>query len=53
MTARRLQFLRRFDVVTSQVAEDALLSLFATRAEIVESITFDSERLEGSGFAAS
>jgi condensin complex subunit 3 len=41
----RFQFLRRFDVVSSQVAEDALLSLFATRAEIVESITFDGEKM--------
>ena len=39
----RLQFLRRFDVISSQVAEDALLSLFATRAEIVESINFNGE----------
>ncbi|KAJ9103123.1 hypothetical protein QFC21_002545 [Naganishia friedmannii] len=37
-----LEFLRRFDVVSSQVAEDALLSLFVTRKEIVESIAFDA-----------
>jgi condensin complex subunit 3 len=35
------QFLRRFDVVSSQVAEDALLSLFVTRKEIVDGIAFD------------
>ncbi|KAI5451535.1 chromosome condensation complex Condensin, subunit G [Naganishia albida] len=38
-----LEFLRRFDVVSSQVAEDALLSLFVTRKEIVEGIAFDAD----------
>ncbi|KLT44848.1 hypothetical protein CC85DRAFT_295396 [Cutaneotrichosporon oleaginosum] len=38
-----LQFLNRFDVVSSEVAEEALLSLFVTRPETLESIDFPDE----------
>lgn len=34
------QFLNRFDVVSSEVAEEALLSVFVTRPEVFESIEF-------------
>jgi condensin complex subunit 3 len=37
------QFLSRFDVVSSMVAEDALSSLFTTRQEVYHSIEFDGE----------
>ncbi|KAL7422917.1 chromosome condensation complex Condensin, subunit G [Cryptotrichosporon argae] len=36
-----LEFLGRFDVVSSQVAEDALASIFVTRPEVFESVEFD------------
>ena len=35
-----MQFLARFDVVTSQVAEEALLSVFVTRPEVLDSMEF-------------
>lgn len=34
------QFLGRFDVVTSQVAEEALLSVFVTRPEVLDAVEF-------------
>lgn len=36
--------------MSSQVAEDALLSLFVTRKEIVESIVFDGKLYSKGGF---
>jgi condensin complex subunit 3 len=36
-----IQFLSRLDVVNSQVAEDALLSVFTTRPEIFDQVDFD------------
>lgn len=37
------QFLSRLDVVNSQVAEDALLSVFTTRPEIFDQVDFDGK----------
>ncbi|WVQ95614.1 hypothetical protein IAU59_002712 [Kwoniella sp. CBS 9459] len=36
-----LEFVSRFDVVSSQVAEDALVSVFVTRPETLDAIEFD------------
>lgn len=38
-----VQFLNRFDVVSSEVAEEALLSIFVTRPECLDSIDFPDE----------
>ncbi|BEI81457.1 hypothetical protein CcaverHIS002_0206170 [Cutaneotrichosporon cavernicola] len=38
-----LEFLNRFDVVSGEVAEEALLSLFVTRPETLENIDFPDE----------
>lgn len=38
-----VQFLTRFDVVSSEVAEDALLSIFVTRSEVFEHVEFGDE----------
>jgi condensin complex subunit 3 len=37
------QFLDRFDVVSSEVAEEALLSLFVTRPDVFETVEFGDE----------
>lgn len=37
------QFLARFDVVTSEEAEKALLSTFATRPDFLDSVDLDGE----------
>lgn len=34
------QFLTRFDVIGGRVAEDALLSIFVTRSEVLDSLAF-------------
>lgn len=39
------QFLSRFDVMSSQVAEDALMSIFVTRPEVLQDIEFEGEYL--------
>ncbi|OXC68612.1 hypothetical protein AYX13_02817 [Cryptococcus neoformans] len=36
-----LEFLSRFDVMSSQVAEDALMSIFVTRPEVLQDIEFE------------
>ncbi|OCF43623.1 condensin complex subunit 3 [Kwoniella heveanensis CBS 569] len=36
-----LEFVSRFDVVSSQVAEDALVSVFVTRPETLDTVEFD------------
>ncbi|WWD20683.1 hypothetical protein CI109_105159 [Kwoniella shandongensis] len=36
-----VEFLSRFDVVSSQVAEEALISVFVTRPEVFQSVEFD------------
>ncbi|WWC92262.1 uncharacterized protein L201_007216 [Kwoniella dendrophila CBS 6074] len=38
-----IEFLSRFDVVSSQVAEEALISVFVTRSEILDTIEFNDE----------
>ncbi|WVO20456.1 uncharacterized protein IAS62_001753 [Cryptococcus decagattii] len=38
-----LEFLSRFDVISSQVAEDALMSIFVTRPELLQGIEFEDE----------
>jgi condensin complex subunit 3 len=38
-----VQFLGRFDITTSQVAEEALLSIFVTRSEVLDTIELDGE----------
>ncbi|OCF54753.1 condensin complex subunit 3 [Kwoniella mangroviensis CBS 10435] len=38
-----IEFLSRFDVVSSQVAEDALISVFVTRPEILDIVEFNDE----------
>ncbi|AAW41180.1 mitotic chromosome condensation-related protein, putative [Cryptococcus deneoformans JEC21] len=38
-----LEFLSRFDVTSSQVAEDALMSIFVTRPEVLQGIEFEDE----------
>ncbi|OXB39504.1 hypothetical protein LQV05_000649 [Cryptococcus neoformans] len=38
-----LEFLSRFDVMSSQVAEDALMSIFVTRPEVLQDIEFEDE----------
>ncbi|WWC72552.1 uncharacterized protein I206_106514 [Kwoniella pini CBS 10737] len=38
-----IEFLSRFDVVSSQVAEEALISVFVTRPEILDTIEFSEE----------
>lgn len=35
------QFLSRFDILSSQVAEEALVSVFVTRPELLDAIEFD------------
>ena len=40
---RPSQFLSRFDVLSSQVAEEALVSVFVTRPEVVDVVDFDGE----------
>jgi condensin complex subunit 3 len=35
------QFLNRFDVLSSEAAEDALASVFVTRPEVYKAITFN------------
>ena len=37
------QFLGRFDLTNPQTAEDALLSLFETRRELVDDLEFEGE----------
>jgi condensin complex subunit 3 len=37
------QFLKRFDVVNGNVAEDALLSLFVSRPAVADQLNFDGE----------
>lgn len=37
------QFLSRFDVVTSQEAETALVSVFSSQAELFEYLEFNGE----------
>jgi condensin complex subunit 3 len=34
------QFLARFDVLSSRIAEEALLSVFVTRPEVFEAVEF-------------
>ncbi|WVR08557.1 hypothetical protein IAU60_005612 [Kwoniella sp. DSM 27419] len=36
-----LEFVSRFDVISSQVAEDALVSVFVTRSEVLDTVEFD------------
>ncbi|WRT70673.1 uncharacterized protein IL334_007671 [Kwoniella shivajii] len=36
-----IEFLSRFDVVSSQVAEEALISVFVTRPDLLDTIEFD------------
>lgn len=43
--AEGYQFLSRFDVMSSQVAEDALMSIFVTRPEVLQDIEFEGEYL--------
>ncbi|WVW80873.1 hypothetical protein I302_102863 [Kwoniella bestiolae CBS 10118] len=38
-----IEFLSRFDVVSSQVAEEALISVFVTRPEILDIVEFNDE----------
>lgn len=35
-----MQFLKLFDLLKSKVAEDALVSVFVTRADIFDEVTF-------------
>jgi condensin complex subunit 3 len=35
-----VQFLRSFDLLKSKVAEDALLSVFVTRADVFDNVEF-------------
>lgn len=39
------QFLNRFDVMTSEVAEEALLSVFVTRPDVLELVDLDGKLL--------
>ena len=39
----RYQFLSRFDVVTSQEAETALVSVFSSQSERFEDLEFDGQ----------
>ncbi|WVQ70731.1 hypothetical protein IAR50_000253 [Cryptococcus sp. DSM 104548] len=38
-----IEFLNRFDVVSSQVAEDALVSVFVTRPEVFQAVEFGDD----------
>ncbi|TYJ51732.1 hypothetical protein B9479_007684 [Cryptococcus floricola] len=38
-----IEFLNRFDVVSSQVAEDALVSVFVTRPEVFQAVDFGDD----------
>lgn len=42
-TELRDQFLNRFDVVSSEVAEEALLSVFVTRADAFDHLEFSGD----------